>query len=100
MNKITELEKIGTKICNSPLDTECSNFGVFKEELCEECKSELDCFHDTIFNSSGKDLSYSELSKHFVSLPEDFKNIALIWGLCDTVFKDKVYLLYSTKNKG
>lgn len=87
------------KLCNCPLDTECSNIDTFEDDICNECKSELDCFHDVIYDASGKDLNYQELSTEFISLLENLKSLSKKWGLCDTVFRGKVYDLYESKSK-
>lgn len=70
---------------------ECNNKVTDKGFLCVSCKAELDCFHDTIFDCTGKDLVYSELVVNFNNLPQKIKNIGIEWGLCDTEFRNMVY---------
>lgn len=83
------------KICNSPLSDNCSNIGSFKDYICNECKSELDCFHDVIFDANGNDLNYKELSDEYKKLSKEMKLLSKQWGLCDTVFRGKVFDIYN-----
>ncbi|MFI1770165.1 hypothetical protein [Thalassobellus citreus] len=85
------------KICNSPLSNNCSNIGNFKDYICNECKSELDCFHDVIFDAYGKDLNYKELSDEFKKLSEEMKLLSQQWGLCDNVCRSPLGRFFTLK---
>lgn len=83
--------------CNTPLTFNCSNYAEERSDLCQKCLRELDCFNEAIFNATGKKLNQSNLSKEFEKLPYDIKLLSEKWGLCHSIFKNRVENFYSIK---
>ena len=58
----------------------------FKEE-------ELDCLHDTVYDSIGVSIKHGgELANLVHTAPDNIKEIAYEFGLCDTVFRDMMFV--------
>lgn len=54
-------------------------------------KDEMYCLHDTIYNASGIDMSMTDTINMIEIIPREIIDIGIEWGLCDTVFGDKVF---------
>ena len=54
-------------------------------------ESGWESFHDAVYEATDVSFSKEELKDLFYELPMNISNIALEWGLSDTVFGDEVY---------
>jgi hypothetical protein len=50
-----------------------------------------DNLHDVVFDATGKSLTRSELEKIFDKLSTYTQNLADVWGMNDTPFKDRAF---------
>ena len=61
-------------------------------------KNDWDHLHDVIldatWNTTKKQCSQKELEKIFESLPAHLKEMAIKWGMNDTVFRDEVWYIF------
>lgn len=56
-----------------------------------EDKHAVASFHDVVVDVLGKSLLPEQLKEVFAHLPKDTRNIAVIWGMSDTVFRDYAF---------
>ena len=61
-------------------------------------EDELDCLHDTVYNSIGSKLYDNELANLVHNAPNNIKEIAYEFGLCDTVFRDLMFVWLRQEN--
>lgn len=62
-------------------------------------EDELDCLHDTVYNSIGKSIEHhGELANLVHTAPDNIKEIGYEFGLCDTVFSDMMFVWLKQKN--
>ena len=54
-------------------------------------ESELDCLHNTVYNSIGIRLNNDELVNLVYTAPDNIRETGYEFGLCDTVFGDMMF---------
>ena len=71
--------------------------------MIEKCfsENEINCMYDVVYTGINKSPTNEQLVELFYNkLPNNIKEIGIIYGLCDTEFKDMLYVwLKQTKKE-
>lgn len=52
----------------------------------------IDVFHDAVVEATDKDFTEAQLASMFYILPDELILLAVQWGICDTQFRDDMFL--------